>query len=75
MKLSDANPDGRKLTWEQHLRKLKMEKEKEEEGKGNTEPKRSGRCDVCDNGGFQLSCKGGVITRKCKRCGDERHFM
>lgn len=74
MNLSDANPDGRKLTWEQHMKNLKKEKEKEE-GKEKAKHTKSGRCDICDNGGFQLSCKGGIITRKCKKCGAERHFM
>lgn len=68
------NPEGKKLTFEQHAKlkreyeeKQAMEKEKAKQGK-------SGYCGECGTSGFTLKAKGGLIYRTCKNCGDVKTF-
>lgn len=73
MKLPEYNPEGRKLTFEQHM-KLQKEYEDKKQIKKKTNGEESGRCSVCDGSRFTLRCKKGNLIRSCKKCGDERVF-
>jgi hypothetical protein len=68
------NLDGKKLTWFQHMEKLRKaeaaEEKKLEQNKGET----PGRCIVCDGSGFTLKCEPGILIRTCKTCGEQKEF-
>jgi hypothetical protein len=76
VKLPNYNPDGKKLTWFQHMEKIRKteeaEKQKLEQNKGET----PGCCSVCGGSGFTLKCEPGVLIRTCKNenCGDQKMF-
>jgi ssDNA-binding Zn-finger/Zn-ribbon topoisomerase 1 len=73
MKLPDYNPDGRKLTWEQHVKlRREYEEKKEAEKKNSNEP--SGRCSKCNKAKFRLRVSKGDLIRTCKECGHELVF-
>jgi hypothetical protein len=75
-KLPDYNPDGKKYTFEQHM-KLKREKEEREaELLEQNKGEKPGRCPKCDQSSFFLRCEAGVLIRTCKNpnCLDENYF-
>lgn len=75
MKLPEYNPEGKKLTFAQHLKKMRdLEAKNEEKGKesGGLKP---GTCPECGRGRFILRCeKGGMIVRTCRHCSAKKVF-
>lgn len=76
-KLPNYNPDGKKLTWAQHMEKKRKAEEAEKlklkQNKGET----PGRCSVCDCSKFTLKCSKehpGKLERTCQQCEDKRYF-
>lgn len=72
----DYNPEGRKLTYQQHM---KMQREWEEKhAKKAEEPtkERSGICPRCGGSAFRLKAIKGLLERTCKNeeCGDVKVF-
>lgn len=76
-KLPSYNPEGKKLTFEQHM-KLKREKEEREaELLLQNDGEKPGRCPKCNGSSFTLKRESfGVLLRTCKNpdCLDERRF-
>lgn len=77
MKVSDYNPEGKKLTYQQHLKLMKKQQEKEEKQMsrydGESKPW------LCECGESRYSLKAvpggnGELIRTCKNCGAEKNF-
>lgn len=75
MRLAGYNPEGKKLTYEQHLREMKKLKEKQEAAKvmngGEEEP---WICVGCGESRYKLKAKDGQLIRTCKKCNKEKIF-
>jgi hypothetical protein len=65
------NPEGKKLTYQQHLKKLKDHENLTSKKKKTSE---SGRCPTCKQAAFTLRCMDRKLIRKCKKCGHEKVF-
>jgi hypothetical protein len=76
-KLPTYNPEGKKLTFEQHMKLKREQAEREAELLQQNDGERPGRCSKCDGTSFTLKCESlGVLLRTCKNpnCLDERRF-
>lgn len=68
MPLPDYNPEGKKLTWQQHLRAMQKQKEEETERiKQNGGKEKPWLCQ-CGQSRFTLQAKEGKLYRTCKAC-------
>lgn len=75
-KLPSYNPEGKKLTFEQHMKLKREQEEREAELRQQNNGEVPGRCPKCNTGGFSLKCEPGVLVRTCKNpdCLDEQRF-
>ena len=74
MNLPDYNSEGKKLTWQQHMKKKEKLKEAKRAKEDVGIKDRSGRCQRCDNASFSHRCANGVVTRICNNCGGQKDF-
>lgn len=74
MKNENYNPEGKKLTFQQHMKLMREMEEKETSVREQNGGERPGRCGECNGSGFSLQAKEGLIYRTCKKCGDVKTF-
>lgn len=76
MNLPSYNPDGKKLTFEQHLKKQKEYEERQLASKPTGTTGRPGRCEKCNGSSFTLKVESGSLIRTCKnqKCEDQQFF-
>jgi hypothetical protein len=79
MSLPNYNPEGKKLTYFQHMEKIRKQKELDQQKLEQNKGEVPGRCSVCDSTKFSLKCGEvgkGIIIRTCsnEKCGDVKEF-
>lgn len=75
MNHSDYNPEGRKLTYKQHMALMKQQQEKLEARKRmNGGVEKPWLCEKCSKSRYKLRAVDGQLIRICKECSDEKVF-
>lgn len=74
MENPNYNPEGKKLTLQQHMKLQREWEEKQARKLEQNDGVRPGICSECGNSGFKLKAIRGIIERTCKKCGDVKEF-
>ena len=75
MQPTDYNPEGKKLTYLQHLQLMKKQEEKKKAALLlNDGEEKPWLCENCSQSRYRLKADRGRLIRICKECATERIF-